>query len=285
MTLTQIAADKVVTKLLLGQDYRIEIVSLIESEFLQYAVDFFKKVVYAKLEGQKITKDWYKNEFLDPKKVSLDEIIINSGLNKKTISNMYNSAKKEIVLEICPEYYDNLAKNIDELTKIEDLSVELKLELNSVSVKLDLNETLIVVNTLAVKRAAIRGGAWSTVGKVVEKQLMTKLCEMAGVPKEYYNQEKLPKSVREVDFYLFDGKNEPQKCEVKLMGKGNPESADGALARDVKIFVADKLSDMNKQELERKEILWVELRGQESLIKFKKILKELKIPFILDKLD
>ncbi len=285
MTLTQIAADKVVNKLLLGQDYRIEIVSLIESEFLQYAVDFFKKVVYAKLEGQKITKDWYKNEFLDPKKVSLDEIIINSGLNKKTISNMYNSAKREIVLEICPEYYDNLAKNIEELTKIEDLNVELKLELNSVSVKLDLNETLIVVNTLAVKRAAIRGGAWSTVGKVVEKQLMTKLCEMAGVPKEYYNQEKLPKSVREVDFYLFNGKNEPQKCEVKLMGKGNPESADGALARDVKIFVADKLSDLNKQELERKQILWVELREQESLIKFKEILKELEIPFILDKLD
>ena len=285
MTLTQIAADKVVNKLLLGQDYRIEIVSLIESEFLQYAVDFFKKVVYAKLEGQKITKDWYKNEFLDPKKVSLDEIIINSGLNKKTISNMYNSAKREIVLEICPEYYDNLAKNIEELTKIEDLNVQLKLELNSVSVKLDLNETLIVVNTLAVKRAAIRGGAWSTVGKVVEKQLMTKLCEMAGVPKEYYNQEKLPKSVREVDFYLFNGKNEPQKCEVKLMGKGNPESADGALARDVKIFVADKLSDLNKQELERKQILWVELREQESLIKFKEILKELEIPFILDKLD
>jgi CfrBI restriction endonuclease len=114
---------------------------------------------------------------------------------------------------------------------------------------------------------------------------MTKLCEMAGVPKEYYNQEKLPKSVREVDFYLFDGKNEPQKCEVKLMGKGNPESADGALARDVKIFVADKLSDLNKQELERKQILWVELRGQESLIKFKEILTELQIPFILDKLD
>ena len=285
MTLTQIAADKVVIKLLLGQDYRIEIVSLIESQFLEYAVDFFKKVVYAKLEGQKITRDWYKNEFLDPKKVSINEIIINSGLNKKTISNMYNSAKKEIVLEVCPEYYDTLAKNIDELTKIEDLNVELKLELNSVSVKLNLNETLIVVNTLAVKRAAIRGGAWSTVGKVVEKRLMTKLCEMAGVPKENYNQEKLPKSVREVDFYLFDGNNEPQKCEVKLMGKGNPESADSAIARDIKIFVADKLSNLNKSELDIKNILWVELRGQESLIKFKTVLKELKIPFILDKLD
>lgn len=110
---------------------------------------------------------------------------------------------------------------------------------------------------------------------------MTKLCEMAGVPKEYYNQEKLPKSAREVDFYLFDDKNEPQKCEVKLMGKGNPESADGALARDVKIFVADKLSDLNKQELERKQILWVELRGQESLVKFKQILNSLKIPYNL----
>lgn len=51
---------------------------------------------------------------------------------------------------------------------------------------------------------------------------------------------------REIDFYFKEGKNE-YKCEVKLMGKGNPESADAAIARGSRVFVADKLSDTNKK--------------------------------------
>lgn len=34
------------------------------------------------------------------------------------------------------------------------------------------------------------------------------------------------------------------------MGKGNPESADAVIARDSKVFVADKLSDLNKKQLD-----------------------------------
>ena len=42
-------------------------------------------------------------------------------------------------------------------------------KLNDVSIDLNINETLIVINALAVKRAALRGGLWSTAGKRVEK--------------------------------------------------------------------------------------------------------------------
>ena len=69
--------------------------------------------------------------------------------------------------------------------------------------------------------------------------------------------------VREVDFDLKNG-NEKFRCEVKLMGKGNPESADAVIARDSKVFVADKLSDLNKEQLDERGVEWVELRSDSA---------------------
>lgn len=62
------------------------------------------------------------------------------------------------------------------------------------------------------------------------------------------------------------------------MGKGNPESADVVIARDSSVFVADKLSDMNKKQLNSLKIAWVELRDKEGYKRFKKVLEYLNIP-------
>lgn len=91
MTLTDQIVKNIITRVIKSQDYRIEIVNLINAEFLQFAVDFFKKIAYAKLESKEITIDWYKKAFMDEALPS-DDIAINSGLNKKTISNMYVSS-------------------------------------------------------------------------------------------------------------------------------------------------------------------------------------------------
>src|SRR3989344_3629533 len=97
MTITEQVAKNIIKKLLRGKDYRIEVVTLINAEFLQFAIDFFKKIVDAKLKNKNITVDWYKKEFLNPNLPARD-IAINSGLNKKTIHNMFNSSTKEIVI-------------------------------------------------------------------------------------------------------------------------------------------------------------------------------------------
>ncbi len=81
---------------------------------------------------------------------------------------------------------------------------------------------------------------------------------------------------REIDFYLINGNNQ-YKCEVKLMGKGNPESADAVIARDSRVFVANKLSDMNKRQLNSLKVDWVELRSENGFQKFAKVLDALKI--------
>jgi len=288
MTLTEAVAKKVITRLIKGQDYRIEIVTLINAEFLQYAIDFFKKVVEAKLRSQNITPDWYKKEFLN-KNLSPRDIAINAGLNKKTIHNMYNSSTKEIVIDASYEHYDTLYESIKELIKTEDdIDITLTIKFKGVSVDLNVSESLIVINTLAVKRAEIRGGSWSTVGKRVEKPLMITLCKLFGVERSFYKAKIKNKVVdnnidfeREIDFYLYNPeKREEYKCEVKLMGRGNPESADAVIARDSKVFVADKLSETNKRQLDSLNIEWVEMRNDEGFKRFDIVLTNLGIPHL-----
>lgn len=282
-TLSNRIAKNVIKKLLKGQDYRIEIVNQINEDFLRYVIDFFKRVINAKLKNKDITIDWYKKEFLSNELPS-DEIAIHSGLNKKTISNMYNSATREIVINASNEHYSSLYETIESLvTNEKEVDITLTIKFKGVSVDLSISESLIVINTLAVKRAALRGGFWSTVGKRVEGPLMLTLCKLYSVNKDNYDlkvegggKASYGDFEREIDFFLKKG-NELFKCEVKLMGKGNPESADAFIARESKIFIADKLSDKNKTQFDSLGAQWVELRANDGFHRFEKVLKNLGI--------
>lgn len=283
MTLTEKVAKNIINKLLRGDDYRFEVVSLINAQFLQFAIDFFKKVVDAKLRNKDITIDWYKKEFLSHNLPSVD-IAINSGLNKKTIHNMFNSSTREIVINASSKHYDALFEVIRNLVETErDLDLSLTIKFKGVSIDLNVSESLIVINTLAVKRAEIRGGLWSTAGKRVEKPLMQTLCKLYRVPNNNYAARIKGKEIedsdfeREIDFYLIVGDLQ-HKCEVKLMGIGNPESADAVIARRSKVFIADKLSERNKRQLDSLGVEWVELRSELGFRRFETVLSNLRIP-------
>ena len=281
MTITGAVVKNIIRKLLGGEDYRSEIVALIDANFLQWVIDFFSRVVDAKLKNRPVTVDWYKEEYLNSE-LPKDEIAVHSGLNLKTITNMYNSSRKEVVLEASIKHYDVLLNAIQDLTEQNDVDIALTIRFRSVSVELNINESLIVINTLAVKRAALRGGLWSTAGKQVEKPLMATLCALFRVPLRYFNQSVPSVSTsevdRETDFYLVDNAGVRHRCEVKLMGKGNPEGADAVHARSSKVFVADKLSDLNKAQLDDSEIHWVELRDESGYRRFEQVLTGLSIP-------
>lgn len=282
MTLTDQVIKNIVKKVIRGEDYRIEIVSLINATFLQFVIDFFKKIVKLKLENKDVA-NWYKKEFLN-KDLPKDEIAINSGLNMKTITNMYGSATKEIVLDAASEHYDTLYEAISGLIDTdEDLSLTLTIKFNGVSVDLTINETLLVINTLAVKRAALRGGAWSTAGKTAEKILMKTLCRLYQVPatnfEEKFIRDTTKKVSREIDFYLLDDQDKRYLCEVKLMGKGNPESADAIFARKSNVFVADTLSQQNKDQADELGVSWVELRTRNGYKRLKTAFDKYNIPY------
>lgn len=285
MTITGIVVKNIIRKLLAEEDYRSEVLALINAEFLEYVVDFFQRIVTAKLNNKDVTVDWYKKELLlstkEIRDISAEEIkavAINAGLNMKTINNAYNSTRKEIVLEASIEHYDTLYETISSLTKQSDVDITLTIKFRDVSIDLNINESLIIINTLAVKRAALRGGLWSTAGKQVEKPLMMTLCALFQVPIKYYAQRNLPDSARESDFFLFDDARSGHRCEVKLSGKGNPESADSIFARNGKVLVGDTISDTMKQEMDSNNILWVELRTQDGFKRFEMVLNELSIP-------
>ena len=282
MTLTDQVIKNIVTRVIKSQDYRIEIVNLINAEFLQFSIDFFKKVVEAKLNSKSITIDWYKEAFMKDSLPS-EDIAINSGLNKKTISNMYRSATKQIVIEASNEHFESLYNSIQVLVESEkEIDLTLTLKMNGVSVELNVSESLIVINTLAVKRAALRGGLWSTAGKRAEKYLMLTLCKLYGVTDQYYNAEHFVKDKsldvdREIDFYLKN-KGVSYKCEVKLMGQGNPESADAIIARGSHVFVADTLSQQNKNQCDQLGVNWIACRDYNGFRRFKMVLDKLDIP-------
>jgi len=285
MSISSIVIRRIVFQLITGQDYRMEVLSLINSTFLQYAIDFFKLVIDAKIENKDLTLDWYKDKFISNPLLEPKERAINAGINKKTIHNMHGSSTKSILISAAEESYVHLSRTINEL--IDDsngLDVNLILKFNKASVELTLNESLLVINALAVKRSELRGGLWSTAGKRVEVPLVYTLCKLFKVPEENYR--KMPDGkfyrhieiTRQIDSYInYDGKTF-YKCEVKLMGKGNPESADAAFARDTHIFIADTLSDKNKVQfnLARKE--WVELHTKDGYRRFNDVLNHLDIP-------
>lgn len=279
--------NETVKKLICGDDYRSEIVNAINVQFLDFSIQFFKDIVKAKLDNSSIDLKWYKENFIRNTNIKPDDIAIYAGMNKKTITNIHGSAKKEIVLNVAEQNFDYLSKLITELESDakHELSIQIKITYNNVSVELFLSESLLVINALATKKIAIRGGAWSSIGKKVEKPLMLKLCQICNVPKASINAEVFKKDGtldfdREVDFKLKTLNGKWLKCEVKLMGKGNPESADVIFARDTDIFVADTLSPQNKKQLKSENVEWLELKGQtkeQITSNFKDILTKLNI--------
>ena len=273
--------DRVIRRLLRGEDYRIVVITHISELFLEYALAFFQQVVHAKLQNKHINQDWYKATFLNPEFVDdRDDIITHAGLNKKTITNQFGSARREIILDVTERHYDQLRETITKLVESEDeLDVRLTIRLRGVSVDLTISESLIVITALAVKRSQIRGGAWSRIGKQVEIPLMRAICDYYRVPSEHYRTTSTSGEGREVDFVLLDRLGSAYNCEVKLMGRGNPESADVAIARDSSIFVADTLSKLNKEQLTKRGVRWVELRSEEGFRRLSRILQELNIPY------
>lgn len=286
MRFDSIIIRKTIEKLLNGDDYREEVVNAINLEFLDFTLDFFKRILEAKLSDKSIDLTWYKTHFIHNKNIEPSEVAIFAGMNKKTIANIYGSATKEIVLNVANANIDYLESLLDSLGEnSENIGISLKISYKEISVELNLNESLLVINALATKKIALRGEAWSSIGKRVEKPLMLALCEKCRVKKEFIDSEIFKKNGeldfdREVDFKLYNfNKSKEYRIEVKLMGKGNPESADAVIARDTNIFIADTLSLQNKNQLKHLNIEFLELKNNKNILQdFMKILDKLQIP-------
>ncbi len=281
MPLSDQALQGVLRMILKGEHYRKAVLLQISEDFLRFSVQFFKDVVYAKIEGLGIDENWYKENFLSGKYPSKDTAIY-AGLNAKSIFNIYGSSTREVIMEVAPAYHDELLQRVEWLVRNEYANVNLRLTINyrDISVSLTLQETLIVVNTLAAKHAEIRGGAWSGLGKRLELPLMLTLAKLYQVPSSHCAGKGLTGENREVDFHFLNRAGDQFFCEVKLMGKGNPESADSTIARRSNIFIAQTLSDKNKSQLTNRGHHWVELGATDGYKRIFTVFSYLDIPCV-----
>lgn len=287
MTFANEIISNTIEKLIKGQDYREEVIKSINAVFLDFTVDFFKKIVQAKMSDERITLDWYKENFINSDEYSADEAAIFAGLNKKTITNMYGTATKEVVLNVANENFEYLTNLISALETDANngLAISIKISYKDITVELSLTESLLVINALATKKIQIRGGAWSSIGKKVEKPLIDKLCEMCQVPaanidNSHFKKDKAKDFDREVDYKLISKSGKIYRIEVKLMGKGNPESADATIARDSDIFIADTLSVQNCNQLKSRGVDYLILKNNDNVLTdFKAILRNRDIPY------
>ena len=271
--MTEATIKNIIRKLIAGEDYYSEVLGAIDTDFLKYIVDFFKRIVKAKLSDESVTTDWYKEEFISSSSLSKAAVTTHSDVNTASISN-----SDQIVLDTTLKHCDILYDAFNDLD-LKDMDMTCTIKFRNVSFNLNPNEILILFNTLAVKRSALQERLWSEAKKRIEKPLIMTLCALFKVPKKYYDQSNLPESQRESDFYLFDDTGKDYPGEVKLMGRGNPESADAVYARDSRFLVANKLSDTNKQQMDSEGILWVELQTENGYKRFEEVLKTLSIPY------
>ncbi len=286
MTFGEEAVRNTVSKLLCGNDYRDEVINAVNAEFFDFTLKFFHEIVDAKFYGHDINLEWYREHFIDGDNVSPEDAVIYAGLNRKTITNIYGSSSREVMIDAARNNFAYLRALLDELENDSqnDLAVSISISRNYVTVRLSLTESLLVINALATKKLQIRGGAWSAIGKRVEKPLVDELCKRAGVPEEFidrrtfHRDRNLPYD-RETDYRLKSIAGETYRVEVKLMGRGNPESADMTIARDTDIFIADTLSEQSQSQLKERGTEFLTLRDNHRIIQdFTEILDRLNIP-------
>ena len=246
-----------------------------KAEFGKFCIAYFKQIARTKFSGINLTEtvDCYDLVDFEP---ANDRIIFGPD-GPPDIAVRPN---KRVVAKVPIAYPDELPEKVPVLVKESNPNIEYKpiLSRNGVSVGLSMDETLIVVNTLAAKHAEIRGGAWSGLGKRLELPLMLTLAKLYQVPSSHYAGKGLTGENREVDFHFLSSSGDQFFCEVKLMGKGNPESADSTIARRSNIFIAQTLSDKNKSQLTNRGHHWVELGAKDGYKRIHTVFTYLDIP-------
>lgn len=273
--------DKIIISVLKGKDYRPYVLATINKRFVDNVYSLLKKIIEAREKNK--SPEWWINELVDNSSISKKELLWFVGLNNKTVTNMANTAKREVCIDLGKENIESIKMLSNEIEKAHDglPYLEIKLKHNKKELILTEQESLLLLNTISAMKLTIQGGAWSDVGKKVEKKLLFSIFELLGIPSKNYvlvsDEMKRRGFVgnREIDGIIVsdDGKKIIQ-IEFKLLGIGNPEIGDEALAREVCLFLVDRMTTMMIEEGKKKGVNVIELRDPKALEKIHEYLKK-----------
>jgi len=267
--------DKIIISILKGKDHRPYVLQTINKRFMDTVFDLLKQIIEARLKNK--NTDWWKHEFLDNEKVPKRELLWFGGLNNKTVANMANNTRREVCVDLAKKNIDSINELMNEIENHHNDTpkIEIRIKYHGKEVVLSEKESLILLNTISAMKLTLQGGAWSEVGKKVEKRLLFAIFEMLKMNNSDYVlvPDKMKKSglvgSREVDAIVFKDKESKKliRIELKLLGIGNPEIGDEALARGVELFLVDRMTSMMIEEGKKKGIIFIELRDPKALIK------------------
>ncbi|MFH1774021.1 MAG: CfrBI family restriction endonuclease [Methanobacteriota archaeon] len=270
--------SKIIHSILTGQDYRTYVLATINKRFIDKAQELTSEIFEYKRKGdnwlEKLLDDTYKKKGKENK----FKLLWFGGLNDKTVKNMTGgTSKKEVCLDLGKKNIEALRLLLKEFESGENLyHIKIIIKKDDEQVELDDIESLFFVNIISAMKLTIQGGAWSEVGKKTEKGLLYTIFRLLKVPEDDYVlifDEMKKKGLvenREIDAIVFNRDKEPLTVELKLLGIGNPEIGDEALARKVDLFLTDRLTEMMKKESEKIGVKVIEFRQENPLLKIYK---------------
>ena len=265
---------KIIYSILTGQDYRTYVLATINKRFFDKTQELISEVFEYKRRGD----DWLEKLLDDTSKKRGKEnkfkLLWFGGLNDKTVKNITGgTSTKEVCLDLGKKNIKALQLLLEDFGKSDDLyQIKIIIKKEGEQVELNYLESLFFVNIISAMKLTIQGGAWSEVGKKIEKGLLYVIFRLLKIPDENYiltTDEMKKKGLvgnREIDAIVFSNDKKPLTIELKLLGIGNPEIGDEALARKVSLFFTDRLTDMMKEESEKIGVKVIEFRQKNSLL-------------------
>ncbi|HDN68059.1 MAG TPA: CfrBI family restriction endonuclease [Methanomicrobia archaeon] len=264
---------KIIYSILTGQDYRIYVLATINKRFVDKVQELTAEIFKYKRRGGDWLENLLEETYRKKGKKNKFKLLWFGGLNEKTVKNMTGgTSKKEVCLDLGKKNIEALKLLLRDFESGEELyQIRVRIRKEREEVELDEVESLFFVNIISAMKLTIQGGAWSEVGKKTEKGLLFAIFQLLKVPNDDYvlifDEMKRKGLVenREIDAILFNRNKEPLTIELKLLGIGNPEIGDEAFARNVDLFLIDRLTEMMKGESERIGVKVIEFRQEESL--------------------
>lgn len=263
--------SKIVYSILTGQDYRTYVLATINKRFIDKAQELISEVFEYKQRSSNWLEELLYDTYKKKGKESKFKLLWLGGLNDKTVKNMTGgTSTKEVCLDLGKDNIKSLKLLLEDFESSQDsYQIRITIKKDNNQVELDNIESLLLINIISTMKLTIQGGAWSEVGKKTEKALLFVIFRLLKIPDNKYiltTEEMKKKGLirnREIDAIVYTENEEPLTIELKLLGIGNPEIGDEALARKVSLFLTDKLTEMMKEEAEKGEIEVIEFRQQE----------------------
>jgi len=259
--------QKTIISVLKGEDYRPYVLATINNRFLENVRRLTSQVFDYKIKGSNWIDNLFNYMYGRKGKQSKFELLWFAGLNNKTIRNMVGNTSKKVILELGKKNIETFRQLFNEADGLlREYEVLITIKKNGKQVVLDPIESAIYLNMISTMKLSIQGGAWSEVGKQTEKGLLYTIFKLLNIDDTSYviiyqkMKEKGLVGDREIDGIVFGSGNKKLTIELKLLGIGNPEIGDEALARKVDLFLTDQLTDMMVEQAKEKGMKVIQFR-------------------------